>query len=86
MLDASNGIGGLQIKPLIEKYIAKHLKIHLINESDTQYLNDKCGSEYVQKEKKQPRNLENILIHLKDLAIEDVSFLSFDGDADRTVY
>ena len=86
MLDASNGIGGLQIKPLIEKYTTKHLKIHLINDLDTQYLNDKCGSHYVQKEKKQPRNLENILIHLKDLAIEDVSFLSFDGDADRVVY
>jgi hypothetical protein len=51
-------------------------------------LNVDSGSEFVQKEKKLPTFL---LDHLDnnvpaDYNLDDISFLSYDGDADRTVY
>lgn len=51
-------------------------------------MNEGCGSEFVQKERKAPLHL---LEHLEknvpaDYNLDDMSFVSYDGDADRTVF
>ena len=80
-LDCAFGVGGKKVKEL-----ASHLKgfvnLTIVNDfeqvgiqSSQQYLNHKCGAEYVQKQKAVPINCENF----KNLA-------SIDGDGDRLVF
>jgi len=76
-IDCGDGIGGPRLTDF-NKYLKFNL--HLINSGvgDKIYLNDLCGAEHVQKQRKQPRNFETVPNHEK--------CISFDGDADRIIY
>ena len=76
-IDGSDGIGGMRIKDL-NKHIGLGLTIANAAENEPIHLNDLCGAEFVQKERKFPRNFSNVPVHAK--------CASFDGDADRIVY
>lgn len=73
---------------MTQEFFNKIFDVTVINSRDTQFLNVDCGSEFVQKEKKVPRGL---LEHLEKNVpptenLDNMSFLSYDGDADRTVF
>ena len=87
-VDCSNGIGGIHQERLTRDYLSKVFDVININTKDTSLLNEGCGSEHVQKEKKVPRGLLEYINKNIDPSedLEKMSFLSYDGDADRTVY
>lgn len=87
LLDCSNGVGFVNIKAL-DEVLSKFFELKLINAGEEkQFLNDGCGAEFVQKERKLPRNLkEAIEAEFSNLSIDKISFPAFDGDADRLVY
>ena len=72
---------------MTKEYFNKIFDVVVLNSTDTPNLNVDCGSEFVQKEKKVPSHLlEYIDKHIpKDVNLDDVSFISYDGDADRAV-
>jgi len=76
-LDCSDGVGGIKFAELNK---VTQLKVHILNngQGSSINLNDLCGAEFVQKEKKFPRNFDSIPQFAK--------CASFDGDADRLVY
>ncbi|KAF0920016.1 hypothetical protein E2562_032499 [Oryza meyeriana var. granulata] len=77
IVDGANGIGGLKLEEIKPKISG--LDIHVRNSGRGEgILNEKCGADFVQKEKVVPLGF----------VPEDVSFrcASFDGDADRLVY
>ena len=87
ILDTANGAGSQGIKPfLVESYVNKYLDVKVINDNDFANMNNNCGSEHVQKERKKPLNLDSFLLESDHTAIGAASFLSLDGDADRIVY
>lgn len=63
--------------PEFIKLISKHLKVDLFNYQEKEFLNDKCGADFVKTEGKFPRNY-----HPK----QHNNFVCFDGDADRIVF
>jgi len=73
---------------MTQDYFSKIFNVTVLNSKNTEFLNEECGSEFVQKEKKVPRGLLDLIN--KEVPesenLDDVSFLSYDGDADRTVY
>jgi hypothetical protein len=81
-------VGGIHQERLTREYFHKVFDVTNINTSDIENLNEDCGSEFVQKEKKVPRGLlEHINKNVPaDVNLDEMSFLSYDGDADRTVY
>jgi phosphomannomutase len=87
-VDCSNGVGGMHQERLTQEYLHKIFDVVNINTKDTLYLNEDCGSEFVQKEKKLPRGLlDYINKNINESEdLDKMSFLSYDGDADRTVY
>ena len=76
-IDAADGIGGLRVSDL-NKGIGLNAKIVNSGAGEKIYLNELCGAEFVQKERKFPRNFDSISVHDKCAC--------FDGDADRIVY
>lgn len=76
-IDCSDGIGGLRFADF-NKYLGFNLKLINSGTGDKVYLNDQCGAEFVQKQRKQPRNFEEVP--------DGEKCVSFDGDADRIVY
>jgi phosphoacetylglucosamine mutase len=76
-IDCADGIGGPRLNDF-NKYL--NFNLYLINSGvgDKVYLNDLCGAEYVQKQRRQPRNFEAVANNEK--------CISFDGDADRIIY
>ncbi|CAD8186336.1 unnamed protein product [Paramecium pentaurelia] len=77
VIDGAEGVGGIWIKYFQEK-LANVLTIQRINYGDEPHLlNDGCGSEFVQKEKKLPKNF---------VYDPNYRYASLDGDADRLVY
>lgn len=87
-VDCSNGVGGIHQEKLTQLYFNKIFEVVNLNTKETQYLNEECGSEHVQKEKKVPRGLLDLINQQipQDVDLDNISFLSYDGDADRTVY
>jgi len=87
-VDCSNGVGGIHQEKMTQDYFNKIFNVTVLNSKNTEFLNEECGSEFVQKEKKVPRGLLDLIN--KEVPesenLDDVSFLSYDGDADRTVY
>ena len=87
-VDCSNGVGGIHQEKMTQEYFNKIFDVVVLNSRDTHLLNEECGSEFVQKEKKAPRGLLELVQQqvpeTEDL--DNVSFLSYDGDADRAVY
>lgn len=83
LIDCSNGIGGKMVQPIIEK-MQTLFNVTAINTGDLNFLNDKCGAEFVHKETKFPRNSQEFLQTQPNL--DKVRCLAFDGDADRIVY
>lgn len=82
-VDVGYGVGGISLKEISSKL---ELKIEIINfASDEEMknrdtyikLNNGCGAEFVQKQKKLPLGFEDIC---------GTRYISFDGDADRIVY
>ena len=84
ILDASNGIGGMQAKKLdiFKNSEAYGVKPVIVNDGSTGIarLNDECGAEYVHKDRKFPKFDEEIKND------ELTKWIAFDGDADRIVY
>ena len=78
-IDCSNGIAS-HFNPQIQKIFKSFSKFNIsfINsdENNKEKLNEDCGAEYVQKEKKYPINQPN----------SSIKNLSFDGDVDRIIY
>ncbi|KAL9647916.1 hypothetical protein ABK040_008187 [Willaertia magna] len=80
-IDCAYGVGGKKIKPLA-KLLENELEFNIVNdlesvdlETANKHLNERCGAEYVQKQKAIPLNCETF------------NYLtSIDGDADRIVY
>ena len=70
-------IGGARFDDF-NKYVKLDIKIINSGIGDKVYLNDLCGAEFVKKQRKLPRNFEEVPIGGK--------CISFDGDADRIVY
>lgn len=60
---------------ILVDHFREHFEIELINAGDDN-LNEGCGAEFVQKDKKVPVTF----------AQPNVKGMSFDGDADRIVY
>jgi len=88
VIDCSNGVGGIHQDHMTKEYFNKIFDVTNINWNETKLLNEGCGSEFVQKEKKCPSNLQEHLAQNvpQDYNLDDMSFLSYDGDADRTVF
>jgi len=86
-IDCSNGVGGIHQEKMTQEYFNKVFDVVVLNSRDTPNLNVDCGSEFVQKEKKVPSHLlEYIDKHIPaNVNLDDVSFISYDGDADRAV-
>ena len=76
-VDCADGVGGRQL-PDMAKRLPFDMKIFNTSLNEPVHLNDCCGAEYVQKERKLPRNFASVPIGAK--------CASFDGDADRIVY
>uniref|UniRef100_A0A0D9WWJ0 Phosphoacetylglucosamine mutase n=1 Tax=Leersia perrieri TaxID=77586 RepID=A0A0D9WWJ0_9ORYZ len=77
IVDGANGIGGLKLEEIKQKI--SRLDIHVRNSGRGEgILNEKCGADFVQKEKVVPLGF----------GPADSAFrcASFDGDADRLVY
>jgi phosphomannomutase len=87
IIDCSNGVGGIHQEVMNKMILNKYFQIHCINIDDLAFLNDGCGSEFVQKDKKIPKNLlECISKNFPEENNENISLVAFDGDADRIVY
>lgn len=86
IVDCANGVGGKAIhgfKALLNdiiqvKFLKCILQFELINDNQFELLNEGCGSEFVQKQKKYPKRSEII--------DDQCRVACFDGDADRIVY
>ena len=78
-IDCADGIGGPSVKKL--DAVNQLCEFETLNEGTGAevFLNEGCGAEYVQKERKLPRNFDPAKHH-------GAKFASFDGDADRLVY
>ncbi|RZK45546.1 MAG: hypothetical protein EOO97_00885, partial [Pedobacter sp.] len=72
---------------MTEEHFNKIFNVVVLNSRDTPNLNVDCGSEHVQKEKQVPSHLlEYIDKNIPaDANLGDMSFISYDGDADRAV-
>ena len=82
ILDGSNGIGSVQVGPLIEAINSKQpntIEVDLRNRSGDGPVNDGCGAEMVQKMQTPPATMDPVSDSGKVAA-------SFDGDADRIVF
>lgn len=76
-VDCANGVGAVKLQKM-RPYLASHgLQLVLYNCGDGK-LNDKCGADFVEKEKTYPLGMSNIR--------EGDRCCSLDGDADRIVY
>ena len=86
-IDCSNGVGGIHQEKLTEEFFNKVFNVVVLNSRDTPNLNVDCGSEFVQKEKQVPSHLlEYIDKNIpKEQNLDEISFISYDGDADRAV-
>lgn len=82
LIDCANGIGG-SVFSHIYNIISDNLICYIRNGGNTSeeisMLNNKCGSEYVQKEREIPISFDKDKDHSQRIA-------HFDGDADRLVY
>ncbi|CAK90292.1 unnamed protein product (macronuclear) [Paramecium tetraurelia] len=77
VIDGAEGVGGIWMKQFQER-LATLLTIKRINYGEESHLlNDCCGSEFVQKEKKLPKCF---------VYDPTYRYASLDGDADRLVY
>lgn len=76
-VDSSDGVGGIGFIDL-NKSVGLTATILNSGKEEKAYLNDRCGAEFVQKEKKFPRNFGEVAKNMKSAC--------FDGDADRLVY
>lgn len=76
-VDCADGIGGLRLADF-NKHLGLNLNFINSGMGEKVYLNDMCGAEHVQKQRKQPRNFDKVPDYEK--------CISFDGDADRIVY
>ncbi len=76
-VDCSDGIGGARFHDL-KDHLGLSAKLVNDGEGPASKLNDGCGAEFVQKEKKFPRGFEEVPTEAR--------CVSFDGDADRIVY
>lgn len=63
--------------PQFMNLIEKRLKVDLYNFKDKEFLNEKCGADFVKTEGKFPRNYQGK---------QHNSFVCYDGDADRIVF
>ena len=82
LLDGSNGIGALQVIPLINTINALQqgtLEVDIRNKVGDGPVNEGCGAEIVQKTQLPPLHFNAV----KDL---NITAASFDGDADRIVF
>jgi len=86
-VDCSNGVGGPHQEILTQDYFNKVFEVVVLNSRNTEFLNEECGSEYVQKERKVPRELLDLVEKQipANESLDHASFMSYDGDADRAV-
>lgn len=85
LIDASNGIGGPSVDRFFNGILKGLLNVEIINKNDLQFLNDKCGAEFVQKEVKYPLNAVDRLREYQEKK-QPARCICFDGDADRIVF
>uniref|UniRef100_A0A7S0WZQ3 Phosphoacetylglucosamine mutase n=1 Tax=Chlamydomonas leiostraca TaxID=1034604 RepID=A0A7S0WZQ3_9CHLO len=79
-VDCANGVGAKQLAKAAERLSKSGIKLVLINDGAPGHcgLNNKCGADYVQKEKVAPAGFESVPAGSRCCSI--------DGDADRLVY
>lgn len=79
--DGANGVGGIKVAGFTEQLL-KYLGITLLvkNNGSPGILNEKCGAEFVQKERNCPENFDSLKTERLPRCC------SVDGDADRIVY
>ncbi|KXZ56114.1 hypothetical protein GPECTOR_2g997 [Gonium pectorale] len=76
-VDCANGVGAVQLQPLVPALAGVGVELRLRNTGGGQ-LNHQCGADFVQKDRKPPSDFEDVPAGARCCSI--------DGDADRLVY
>ncbi len=66
----------------------KDIRIEYLNYDYQNYqsLNEGCGAEHVQKERKLPCNFRNVFSDSQNNQVEFIKNITLDGDVDRIIY
>ena len=74
-IDCANGVGG-QILPFFLNELKEYFDVTIINNTQPDLLNEKCGTDFVYSHRQFPSEYK---------PNDSNSFVCFDGDADRIV-
>jgi phosphomannomutase len=92
LFDCCNGIAAFLNEKLNKIFSINkdnNIFFYNIDYKNYEFLNEGCGSEFIQKEKNLPRNLLNFLKEKSNENNQDFEYvknISFDGDIDRIIY